>query len=452
MDSGPQGGRARTSGGAGRSVALVLWAVALAPGPARGAPLTLADAETRALAASPAARTARLEGLAARERAKQAYARHLGDVDLVGFASRFEGARLVRPLLGPVTPAVIATLPFDRDQLHYGAAWQIPLFAGGALVLGDQAARLAERAAAAQTAHTLEEIRYNVRAAYRGVLGVRHALEAAVAYEQALTQDEESARLKVRTEAWSAADGAKVSFSLASARARHAALAAQLGSAEALLAALMGDEAAVRFELAELPAEPAEPGARSPDELQLVARTRRHDLGAAQAAAEAQGRRAAVVRAGYWPQLAFAGSYLWNDGRSLGRPLETWELTLQLKIPLLSDIGRSFAAREADAAAAQATERERAKALEVRGQVIDALGRVDAARAALAAGTAQRTLGAEVARVEKLKLEAGSGKVEDYLAARAQELEGETGYWQGLYAVQSAYDYLALVTGTGGTP
>jgi hypothetical protein len=52
--------------------------------------------------------------------------------------------------------------------------------------------------------------------------------------------------------------------------------------------------------------------------------------------------------------------------------------------------------------------------------------------------------------VEHLKLEQGTGKMEDYLTARAQEMQGETSYWQGLYALQNAVDYLDFVTAQGG--
>jgi outer membrane protein TolC len=428
----------------------LLLVVLAVPSGALGATLTLEQAETRALAANPTARIAKLETLAAKARTAQAYARHLGDADLVASGSRYEGPRLVKPITGPITPAIMAAMPFARDQLHYGATWQIPLFVGGALVLGDQAARLAERAAEDQATQSNDEVRYNVRAAYRGVLVSNHALGAAVAYEEALQQDETSARLRVETQSWSDADAAKVSFALASARARHAALAAQQRNAMTLLGALMGEDSDATYELEDLPEAAEPPVVGTSGELLEAAAGHRHDLTASHEAAEAQAERAAAVRAGFAPQLAFVGSYLWNDGRDIGRPLETYELTLQLRIPIFSDVGRAFAVREADAAAAQAAERARAKGMEVRGQMIDAEGRIDAARAAFDAGKAQRSLGAEVARVEKLKLDAGTGKVEDYLTARAQQLDGETGYWQGLYGLQSAYDYFALVTGTGG--
>ena len=57
-----------------------------------------------------------------------------------------------------------------------------------------------------------------------------------------------------------------------------------------------------------------------------------------------------------------------------------------------------------------------------------------------------------MARVEKLKLDQGTGKIEDYLTAQAQQLRGETAYWQGLYARETALDYFEFVTGGGRQP
>lgn len=420
--------------------------------PATPQALTLEGAVARAAGANPALRAARLETLAASARTTQAYAKHLGDADLLASASRYENARLVRPLWGPATPAVIGALPFDRDQLHYGLGWQIPLFAGGALIEGDRAARLAESAARASEARAVEELRYNVRAAYRGVLGLKHALAAAVAYEEALAHDDASARLRVETEGWAPADAAKVTFAHESAKGRAALLAAQLRNAKGLLAALMGDDPAVAdYELADVDAVAVGVATTTPD-LAAIAAERRTDLVAVRKTVEAQRARSAAVRAGFWPQVAFVGNYFLNDAPSVGAPIQTWELTLQLKIPLLADVGRTFAAREADAVAAASAERARTKELEIESQAVDAIGRLESARAALAAGTAQRKLGAEVVRVEELRFETGAGKVEDYLAARSAALEGETAYWLALYSLQSAYDYVELVSGTGGRP
>jgi outer membrane protein TolC len=421
-------------------LAVLLWS-----GPALSEPLTQEGAEERALAASPALRIARLEVAAAKERTSQAWSRHLGDADLVVLANHFEGARLVRPIAGPLTPATTAALPFDANQLHGGLTWQIPLFTGGALLEGDRAASLLESAARAQSEHTQAELRYNVRAAFRNALNLDHALTAVRGMERALEQSEAAARLRVQAEASTNVDALKVGFALASAQARRAQLETQLRTARGLLAALMGEEAA-DFELTE-PPEPAleEPAPGTADGLQ------RRDLVSLRTAAEAQTHRAAAVRAGFWPQLAFAGNVFLNAGLEAAPSAPTFEVSVLLKLPVLASLGRVPALREAEAQEGVARERARARALEVGTQVLDARGRVEAARAALLASTSQRTLGAEVARVEKLKFDAGTGRIEDYLLALAQQFDAEAAAWQARYSLQTALDYLVLATGTGGS-
>jgi outer membrane protein TolC len=422
--------------------------VALAATAALGDSLTLAEAQRRALVANPSLRIARLETVAARERTLQAYARHLGEGDLVVQGNHFEGARLVRPITGPLTPTVTAALPFDANQLHAGLTWQIPLFAGGALVEADQAARLLETAATAQAAHTAAELRYNVGAAFRSVLGLGHALTAAAAWETALEHEATAAQLRVKTEAWSNADALKVDFALASAKSRRATLDAQRRTALAYLGALVGEELPAELELIEPEAGSSEPPSATDGE----ALRHRKDLVSLQTSADAQEHRVASVRAGFWPQIGLAGNVFLNAGAATGPSTPSLEVTLFLKLPLLGAVGRVPALREAEATAAVSKERARARALEVRTQVLDAQGRVAAARAAVAAGTAQRTLGVELARTEKLRLDSGTGRVEDYLLALAQQFEGETSAWQAGYALESARDFLALATGTGENP
>ena len=89
---------------------------------------------------------------------------------------------------------------------------------------------------------TRDELRTNVRAAYRNALLVRHALDAARQYAAALTKDEGDARLKVRLGAAAPVDAAKVTYALRGAEAQVAELEAQERTAQAYLAALMGED------------------------------------------------------------------------------------------------------------------------------------------------------------------------------------------------------------------
>jgi outer membrane protein len=417
-------------------------------------PLTLEEATARALAASPRILAAKNDASAAAQAASQARARRFGAIDLVGAYNHYESDRLVRPMAIDLfkNPAGgFSQLPWDADQLHYGIAWQIPLLSGGALSEGQKIARLGADSAASTAAFTRTEVRFAVRAAYRNALVLMHAQAAAEAYVAALTRDAADGDLKVRLGTWATVDAEKVRFALAGAQAEREGLRAQGRAAQAALAALMGDEPSPSgYVLEDVPDEKTPPGVPPVDPATALAK--RADLAAVQSQASAVERREALAKKSFGPDVAVTGSWLGNRGLSLGDSLPTYEIAVVVKVPLFDGGARLTGLRQAKAARAAADERLRGKRLEAAAQVQDALARLDAAEAQLEAGKTQRALGAEVARVEKLKLDQGTGKIEDYLTAQAQQLRGETAYWQGLYARETAWDYFEFVTGGGQQP
>jgi outer membrane protein TolC len=416
-------------------------------------PLTLEEATQKALSANPRLQASRLTALAAKERAKEAVSRHFGEVDLVGSYNNYESERLVRPIsidLFKDPKLGFYQLPWDRNQTHYGITYEIPLLAAGGLHEGRLIAKLSYNANESLALYTETEIRYNVRAAYRNALTLGHALTSVSSYEEALAKDVSDAELRVKTGAWALVDASKVRFAYESAKSQREAVAAQLASAEALLAALMGEEPPEGgYDLADVPIEPASP---AEDFLQSTtsALSGRYDLKAAKDSLAIAERKKKLALEAFSPQLMLAGNYLTNNAPSLADRMGTQEFGIYLKIPLFKGMQRVFEVQAANKELLAAKQQEYGKELEVRAQVQDAIGRLKAARAQLDAGKAQKALGAEVARVEHLKLSQGTGKMEDYLAARAQELQGETGYWQGLYALQSAVDYYDFVCARGG--
>lgn len=414
--------------------------------------LTMKDAEVRARSANPRLAASRLEAVAAGRREAQAHARHFGQIDAVASYNNYESPRLVRPISIDQfqIPALgLYQLPWDQNQTHYGFAFQLPLLAGGALHEGDRSASLARSAAEKTAEFTRDEIRTNVRAAYRNALLVGHALDAARQYAAALTRDEGDARLKVRLGAAAPVDAAKVTYALRGAEAQVAEFEAQERTAQAYLAALMGeDPPAGGWDLADV-ADERVPADEPADGL-AKALAMRADLGAVRDATHISESRKRLALASFGPRVALEGNVFWNRAPSVSGSLETHELAMTVRLPLFDGLGRLHAVREAEANLAAARERERGKELEVSAQVVEAGGRLEAARAQLRAGEAQRDLGKEVARVERLKLDAGTGKVEDYLSARSQELLGDTSYWRGLYALQTAEDTLEFVTARRG--
>lgn len=429
----------------------VLLLILIAPG-ASARPLTLEEALARALAANPRLRAAKLEVAVAKAQTSQAIGRHFGEVDFLTVYNAYDDARLVRPIAGPLNPATIGSMPFDQNQVHFGVTWQLPLLTPG-LVYGDLIARDREATARATSAHAVAEVRYSARAAYRNILVLAHALDATAAYEAALDEDRQAADLKVRVEAWPPVDAQKVGFTLEGARARKAALQAQRTTAEGMLAALMGEDPPPDgFQVADLPDETVDAEVPSLDELQGQAQSGRNDLEAARGAVRAAEHRRDMSRAAFLPEIGVQGSYLRHAAPSVSGTLPTLDFALVVKFPILVGATRWFAMDETGAELGAARERERARELEVATQVSAAAARVQAARAQLRSGRARRELGREVARVEHLKLLQGTGRMEDYLAARAQEVEGEAAYWEALYGLQTERDYLDFATARGGQP
>ncbi len=415
--------------------------------------LTLEEATQKALAANPSLQAARLEAVASKARTGEAFGRHFGELSLVGAYNHFERDRIVVPMAKElfVVPALgMGQLPWDRNQVHYGLTWQVPLLAAGGLHEGDKIARLSQSASEHLALFTRDQVRYNVRASYRNALIAGHALDAAEAFRKALEKDEGDAQLKVKIGAMAPVDAAKITFALRGAEAQVAEFAAQAETAQATLAALMGETPPQGgFALQDIPGEPAAQSAKGQD-ASSQAISGRGDLLAAKDSTKIFEHKKHLALEAFSPQLVLQGTYLKNDAPSLNDPLYTREWALVMKIPVFNGLSRVRAVQEADANLLAAKQREKAKELEVATQVADAEGRLDAAKALYEAGQAQRELGKEVARVEHLKLDQGTGKMEDYLAARGQELSGETSYWRGLYAYQSAVDYLNFVTARGG--
>ncbi len=429
----------------------ILIAAVLAP--ASASSLTIEEATGRALAANPKLQAAKLAALAAAQRAREAAGRRYGEVDLVGSYNNYDGNRSLVPIsvdLFKVPSLGVYQLPWDRNQAHYGITYQIPLLAGGTLREGLLIAELAQRASEDLALYGTDEVRYTVRAVFRNALTLSHALTAVTAYEQALENDVKDADLKVKGGAWASVDAAKVRFALEGARAQREAVEAQLASVGALLAALMGEEPPPeRYTLADDATVPSLSMGTAGDFVEAALAGRR-DLAASRGVVAIAERKRMLAKEAFGPQVMLAGNYLANRAPGVEDRIDTHEFGLYLKLPLFVGGQRVHALHAADFELQAAEQQRRAKELEVLAQVREALGRLQAARAQLAAGTAQRSLGAEVARVERLKLEQGAGKMEDYLAARAQEMQGEAAYWEGLYALQTANDYLDFVTAQGG--
>ncbi len=220
--------------------------------------LTLDQAVSDALKNTPALAIAAAQERAARWKADSVARARWGQIDAVAFYSRYQDNQALRPFASELFgPTGFAGLPWDRDQLHYGATFQLPLYVGGRLAAATEASRLQ----ANQAALLLEGSRWEVRANATSLYATAQALDAvSLAIDQnlaALDATREKVSLMVDQGRRPGLDLLKLDEEIGDARARRAAVIAERARVKALLLALTGRDPWLPLDVDPLP--PGEP-------------------------------------------------------------------------------------------------------------------------------------------------------------------------------------------------
>lgn len=409
----------------------------------RGAGLSLVEAVAHALEHYPGMSAARYAADGAASAAAGASAARWPSLLLSTSAFRYQEPMLVTPIHG-FTPGL--SPPFDENLLQGAASLRYTVFDGlgrGALI---DASRAESEAASFEVTGTAQALAARVSAIYLGVLGSAAVLDA---QDRRLTAlDAERVRIGQLLEVGRAADVdlMRVEAARAAAQAERVSLAAALEVGERELSRLTGVPvdrtraprlAAVRLDRAPLEAREAlleEALRRNPVVLRSQSRS---------AAAQA---RSAAARSERWPQVDLAANYLgWASGQD--DPIAEWNVGVAVSWPLFTGgrVGHQIQRSQAEAGAA--AERLRLMETEVAEELDRTLSAVGEAEARVASLITAVTRSAEVARIEQLRLDAGSGVQRDYLDAEAVLFGNRAALVQAQYAEILARLQLARVTG-----
>lgn len=423
--------------------ALVLGAAAQPEGRAA---LTLLEAAQRAIGSHPLVAAS----VAARDEARasigEAQAAWWPALRVSGTATRYEEPMATLPIHGFTGFMLGEFPPFDRTLYQGVASLSYTLFDGNARIGRVRQARGRTGAAEAALDATEQAVIARVVGSYLGILGASQVLEAHDQHLAALQA--ERTRVGQRLDAGRAAplEALRVEAELARAEADRVRFAFALEQARLDLA-----------RLADLPADATDPArlvavactdttlaAREPLLAQAMAGSAALRQAQAQQAAADAGRR--VARSASWPELKAVGNYLEYADAS-DHDAGEWNAGLQLSMNLFTGGAIRAGVRRAEAAARGAAEQRRMAELQL-GQDLDR------ARAAVAEAHAQvRSLEqaaaslAEVARIERVALAAGSGTQTDYLRAEADLLAARAHRVEARHREIAARVELARVTG-----
>lgn len=413
------------------------------PAPAAEPRLTLSAAVETALGAYPSVAAARARLAEAGESVNEAGAAR-GPV----VRARVSGLQYDDPMLtSPIhsfTPAGVP--PFDQTLFQGTLDVSWTLWDSGLQREKTRQATAQQAAAAAALGAAEQALAARVANAYGHALARREVLAAEEARIAALRLELDRATLMLQAGKSPEVERLRAEAALAAAEADRTRAATALDSAERDLARLLGAavEETRAAELAPLGSPPSPPEAREPLQQRAVAASPAVEAARRQTAAADAAR--ALARAAWFPEVKLVGA-LQEFAAAGVDPVADWNAGVQIAIPIWD--GGLTGARVARAAAATDTARSTLAQAE-----LDAREAVDRALATLAesearAAALERAAArlAEVARIQKLLLEVGSGTQTDYLAAESELAATRARFAEAETSARLARVELARATG-----
>jgi len=404
---------------------------------------TMVEAVRAARARYPGVATARA-GLERAEAAEaEARATRLPFATADASLTRFQEPMVVAPIHG-FTPG---SLPeFDETLVQGGLSLGYTVWDGGA-----RGARIRRAGAMAGVAGAAVEavalsVMQQAAGAYLRVLSLAEVLAAHDQRGRALESERRRAEQLLEEGRAARVQLLRAEAALSRARADREVTAAQLDLARRDLARLTG-----------LPADSLTAGRlvpvswseeEVPEREALIARatSASPELARARRSLEAARTTADEVRARFFPTIQLASRYT-EYGTTAGGFTGEWNAGLQLSYPLFTG-GARFRALDRAAAEERSAEQElRLAELRVFRELDAALSALVSARARAEALEAAVEQSAEVARIERLALDAGAGVQTDYLAAEAELLRARAGLAEARHAAIGARIELARALG-----
>ncbi|HHQ48092.1 MAG TPA: TolC family protein [Acidobacteria bacterium] len=400
--------------------------------------LSLDEAVAQALEANPGLRALAHRSAAAERSARAAARTRWGQLDAFFNYTRYNDDWIVRPMSQQMFEEAsgFADLPWDRNQRHYGLTFQIPLYMGGELTHGIQVRQLEADKTAALLRGSHWQVRFNAVSLYAGIQTLDAMGDALDELIRSLETTRQRLNLMVETGKRPELDRLKVIEELEDARAQRASIRADRVKVAALLLALMG-----RDPSGEVVTDPL------PDRIPEAMMTRQELRAAVQESsailqarftAEQSEHGVRVAASSFIPKVVARGNLTQNAAPSLDDPLDTWQVSVGVVVPIFHGTSRfeELAAAKEQRSAAQ--EKLVQTQMEAGARLEEALARFDSARAELRAARARVTAGTEAARIEQIRYDTGAGTIEDLLRAQSRQQSARASLARALGTVVTA--------------
>lgn len=302
-----------------RRMSVALWAAASACMALGARAETLEDAWAMAMSHDQALAAASADAQAAEANERAARGARWPTVEAMAGYDRLNAS----PTLDVATPTgmLLQSGPLFRDNAYVSGEVQVkmPLYAGGRIAAGIDAAHQAAAGAGAMERATASAVRLEVAEAYVGLLRSRRALQAANSRVESLRAHAEDVGRMVESQSVPTSDLLAARVALANAEQGRVRAANAVDMATAAYNRLVGQPLDRAPELDErLPADASLPG-QPVDALVSRALESRGEISGVAAQADALSAQARAERGKVLPQLALTGSYHRLDNQFLDR-------------------------------------------------------------------------------------------------------------------------------------
>jgi len=413
---------------------------------ADGQPLTLSRAVELAQATHPSVGIARAGEGAASSAVGQAKSRWWPWLGTQASLGHYDKPMLVAPLHG-LGPEVVQRIEFEQTLLQGNVSLNWTLYDGGARGARIRGAQAAHAGAVAGLAATEMGLTVQVTVAYLQVLSSRGVLDAQDDRIGALVAERERVEMFLTEGQAAEVELLRVEANIAEAEAQRVAAATELDLTERGLARLI-DLPVKGARVARLTPVGLSQASRLAERAQLVklAVSNNPQLERARqnvATAEAQHR---LTKASWIPSFDVVGSYQGFTSNA-GNYADLWNVGIMLSYPLFTGGDRSNTVGRARAELEVTREETRLLELQTENDVDQALNLALETRALVESLSRAVNLQTEVARIERLSLDAGAGTQTDYLRAEADLARARSILVEAQHAEIAAWVQLARVVG-----
>jgi len=386
--------------------------------------LSLEQAVTGVMEANPGLKALGHRSAAAAKNASAAGRKRWGNLDAFFTYTRFNDDWIVRPMSRELfLKGGFEGLPWDRNQRHYGLTYSIPLYLGGQLSNNIKIAGFESKKAEALVEGTRWQLRFNATSLYTAAQTLDRVEGSLGELIKSLKKTKERLDLMVESGKRPEVDRLKVVEQLEDARAQRESVRADRTKVGALLLALMGKDPSLGIVVDPLPEHTPGP-TMTPKELRTAA-LESSTIRRARFTYNESKSQVKVRTASFIPKIFASGNVIQNAAPSVDDPLDTWQVSVGVVVPILHGTSRfeELAAAKEQRSAAEASVMN--TELKVQSQLEEAMARFRAAQAELRAARARVAAGTEAARIEQIRYDTGAGTIEDLLRAQARQQAAE---------------------------